>query len=101
MEEILKHIQLIYREGGETVSTLAGMEMAGVGWGGLGRTQRHFSRCPQTTGQALVAVHALQHGHWWGCSWEVNAIRKRGVGGGAILQKPHTEFYHSEVGHSP
>lgn len=32
----MKHIQLIYREGGETVSTLAGMEMAGVGWGGVG-----------------------------------------------------------------
>lgn len=96
-------MQLIHGEGGETVSTLAGMETAGVGWGGRGRARRHFSRCPQMTGRALVAARALQHGDWWGCSWEVDAIRKRGSGGGggAILQKPHTEFYHSEVGHSP
>lgn len=44
-------MQLIHGEGGETVSTRAGMETAGVGWGGQGRTWRHFSRCPQMTGQ--------------------------------------------------
>lgn len=33
------------------------------------------------TGQALAAVHALQHGDWWCCSWEVKAIRKRGARG--------------------
>lgn len=34
------------------------------------------------TGRALVAAQALQRGDWWGCSWEVDAIRKRGCGGG-------------------